>query len=47
VGMLIGGIAVGAVCVILAVRHRRRRMPRRSDAGTPAEPTDPAIRSSP
>jgi membrane protein DedA with SNARE-associated domain len=46
VGMLIGGIAVAAVCVILAVRHRRRHKARRSDAGAPAEPTDPAIRSS-
>jgi membrane protein DedA with SNARE-associated domain len=47
VGMLIGGIAVGAVCIILAVRHRRRRKARRADVGTPAEPSDPAVRGSP
>jgi membrane protein DedA with SNARE-associated domain len=47
VGMLIGGIAFAALCVILAERHRRRHKAHRSDVGTPAEPTDPAIRSGP
>jgi membrane protein DedA with SNARE-associated domain len=47
VGMLIGGIAVAALCVILAARHRRRRKAQPSDAGTPAEPADPVIRSNP
>jgi membrane protein DedA with SNARE-associated domain len=44
VGMLVGGIAVAAACVILAARHRRRRKARLSGVRTP---TDPAIRSNP
>jgi len=47
VGMLIGGIAVAAACVILAVRHRRRRKARRSEVSAHAGPADPAIRSNP
>jgi membrane protein DedA with SNARE-associated domain len=47
VGMLIGGLAVAALCVILAARHHRRHKARQSEVGTPAEPPDPAIRANP
>lgn len=46
-GMLIGGIAVAAVCMILAARYRRRRKARRSAVDAPAGPTDPAVRGNP
>lgn len=42
-GMLIGGLAVGAVCVLLAVRHHRRHKARQAAAGTlPGPPKLPA-----
>ena len=34
-GMLIGGLALGAVCVLLAIGYRRRHEARQSAAGTP------------
>jgi membrane protein DedA with SNARE-associated domain len=37
-GMLIGGLAVGAVCVLLALRHHRRHKARQSAAGKPPGP---------
>ena len=37
-GMLIGGLALGAVCVLLAVRHHRRHKARQSARGTPPDP---------
>jgi hypothetical protein len=37
-GMLIGGLAVGAVCVLLAMRYYRRHKARQSAAGTPPGP---------
>jgi membrane-associated protein len=42
-GMLIGGVAVAAVCVMLARRDYRRHKAFRSSAGRPAEPPDCAI----
>lgn len=42
-GMLIGGLAVTAVCVVLARRDYRRHKARRSSAGTAAEPPDRTI----
>ena len=36
--MLIGGLAIGAVCVLLAMRHHRRHKARQSPAGTPTGP---------
>ena len=37
-GMLIGGLAVGAGCVLLAMRHHRRHKARQPAAGTPPGP---------
>jgi membrane protein DedA with SNARE-associated domain len=37
-GMLIGGLALGAVCVLLAIRHHRRHKGRQPTAGTPPGP---------
>lgn len=42
-GMLIGGIAVIAVCAVIARRDYRRRKARRSSAGRPAQPPDRAV----
>ncbi len=45
-GMLIGGLALGAVCVLLAIRHHRRHKARQPAAGTPPEPAQaPAERA--
>jgi hypothetical protein len=41
VGMLAGGVAVGALCVVLGVRHHRRHRARRSAAADQAE-TEPS-----
>jgi hypothetical protein len=41
--MLIGGIAVIAVCAVIARRDYRRHKARRSSAGRPAQPPDRAI----
>jgi len=37
-GMLIGGLALGAGCVLLAMRHHRRHKARQPGAGTPPGP---------
>jgi membrane protein DedA with SNARE-associated domain len=38
VGMLIGGLAVGAVVVVLIMRYKRRHKARQAAAGTPPGP---------
>ena len=38
VGMLVGGVAVGALCIVLGVRHHRRHRGRRSAEADQAEP---------
>ena len=42
VGMLVGGLAVGALCVVLGVRHHRRHRARGSVAVDQAEPEPPS-----
>ena len=43
-GMLIGGLAVGAVCVLLAMRHHRRHKARQSAPGNAAVASQGASR---
>ena len=42
VGMLVGGVAVGALCVVLGVRHHRRHRARELVAADRAEPEPPS-----
>ena len=42
VGMLVGGVAVGALCVVLGVRHRRRRAALGNHPGSRPPGTGPA-----
>jgi membrane-associated protein len=42
VGMLAGGVAVGALCIVLGIRHHRRHRARRSAKADRAKPEPPS-----